>query len=269
MSDWPEVEDALVDIELEKQMDTVRNMVEAASNARQKVKRKLRWPVRKIVVAPENEQVAQAVETLMSVLLEQTNSKEIMILGSDETWDELGLESVPQPKAIGPAFKGDAGKVIAAIGSADIVSMRDALEDSGEYELEIAGETVTITSGMVRFNETIPEHIASAEFSGGLVYVDAMLTREIESEGYAREVIRRLQDMRKELDLDVEERIKAIVLIKDERILDLVLDWEAHIADEVRTKLLVISMDIEPEGDLVKEWDVEGTGMKMSISKIS
>ena len=269
MCDWPEVEDALVDTGLEKQMDTVRNIVEAASNARQKVKRKLRWPVRKIVVAAENEEAAQAVETLMSVLLEQTNSKEIMILGSDETWDELGLEAVPQPKAIGPVFKGDAGKVIAAIGSADVISMRDALEDSGEYELEIAGETVAITSEMVRFNETIPEHIASAEFSGGMVYVDAMLTREMESEGYTREVIRRLQDMRKELDLDVEERIKAIVLIKDERILDLVLDWESHIADEVRTKLLVIGMDVEPEGDLVKEWDVEGTGMKMGISIIS
>jgi len=176
---------------------------------------------------------------------------------------------VPQPKAIGPAFKGDASKVIAAIGSADVISMRDALMDTGECELGIAGETVTITSGMVRFNETIPEHIASAEFSGGLVYVDAMLTREIESEGFTREVIRRLQDMRKELDLDVEERIKAIVLIKDERILDLILDWESHIADEVRTKLLVISIDVEPEGDLVKEWDVEGTGMKMSISKVS
>jgi isoleucyl-tRNA synthetase len=75
--------------------------------------------------------------------------------------------------------------------------------------------------------------------------------------------------MRKELDLDVEERIKAVVLIKDERILDLVLDWESHIADEVRTKLLVIGMDVEPEGDLVKEWDVEGIGMKMGISNIS
>jgi len=82
-------------------------------------------------------------------------------------------------------------------------------------------------------------------------------------------VIRRVQDMRKELDLDVEASIKAVVRIEDERICDLVLDWEAHIAGEVRSKLLIIGIDVEPDGDLVKEWDVEGIGMKMSVSEFS
>ena len=269
MCDWPAAQLELIDTDLEGEMDSIRKVVEAASNARQKVKRKLRWPVSRIVVAPENETVARSVETLRSVLLEQTNSKDVMLLGIGETWDELGAEIIPQSKAIGPAFKGDAGKVIAALGSTDVAALKAAFQSSQEYELEIQGGIATITPGMVDFKETIPEHIATAEFPGGVVYVDALLTREIESEGYAREVIRRVQDMRKELDLDVEASIKAVVRIDDERICDLVLDWEAHIAGEVRSKLLIIGIDIEPDGDLVKEWDVEGISMKMSVSEFS
>ena len=61
---------------------------------------------------------------------------------------------------------------------------------------------------MVTFKDMIPPAIAAAGFSAGDVYVDTELTREIESEGYSREVIRRIQDMRKELDLAVEEEIR-------------------------------------------------------------
>lgn len=264
---WPTIDEPLIDSELEGQMDTIRNIVEASANARQKVKRKLRWPVGRIVIAPENDTVVGAVETLNSVLLEQTNSKEVITLDTGKTWDELGIEVIPKPKALGPVFKGDAGKVMAALGSTDATALQSALQTDGQYELEIPGLTAVITPGMVEFRETIPEHIATADFTGGMVYVDAKLTREIESEGYSREVIRRLQDMRKELDLDVEAPVKAMVLVSDERICDLILDLEAHIAEEVRAKLLVIGIDVLPEGDLVKEWDVEGTFMKMSISK--
>ncbi|NIA03284.1 MAG: isoleucine--tRNA ligase [Nitrospirae bacterium] len=267
MCDWPDVDEAFIDKELETQMEITRNIVEAVSNARQKVKRKLRWPVNKIVVASENENVALALDNMRNVLLEQTNSKDVIILGAGESWDELGIEVVPQQKVIGPAFKGDAKKVVLALGSTDVIALKEALLSDGQYELEIPGETATITSDMVKFQETIPEHVGIAEFSNGRVYVDALLTRELESEGFAREVIRRLQDMRKELDLEVEATVKAMVLIEDERICDLVLDLESYIAGEVRSNLLVIGLDIIPEGELVKEWDVEGTSMKMSISK--
>lgn len=269
MCDWPEAEEAFIDTELEKQMDTVRNIVEAVSNARQKVKRKLRWPVRKIVIAPENESVIAAVNKMRSVLLDQTNSKDVVLLKPGKSWEELKVEAVPQPKAIGPAFKSDAGKVYAALGKSDAGQIRAAILNSGRYDLELPGRTVIITPDMVQFKESIPENIAEAEFSGGMVYVDALLTREIESEGYAREVIRRLQDMRKELDLEVEAVIRAAVLIEDRRINDLVLDWKPHIAGETRAKQLVIGIDVEPQGELVKEWDVEGTIMKMGISKQS
>ncbi len=269
MCDWPVADDTLVDKELESHMKTIQSIVESASNARQKVGRKLRWPVSRIVITPKNEQSASAVNELRSVIMDQTNSKDIVLTGVGETWDELGVEAIPTPSGIGPIFKGDAGKVIGTIKQADATLMKTTLAEIGEFKVTLAdGTSATVTGDMVSFKETLPENVANAEFSGGMVYVDARLNREIESEGFSREVIRRVQDMRKELDLAVDENIKAIIRIDDERVLDLVLDMELFIAKEVRAKVLVIGLDVDATGTLFKDWNVEGVPMHIGITAV-
>lgn len=266
MNDWPVADESLIDKELETHMDMIRSMVEASSNARQKAGRKLRWPVSRIVVSPSSEQVAEAVASLKSVLMDQTNAKDIVLIGVGEPWDELGYEAIPNPSTIGPVYKGDAGKVLAAIKGADVMSLRRSLASSGQAEVDIPGGKATVTPEMVKFEERMPEAVASAEFNAGSVYVDAKLTRELESEGYAREVIRRVQDMRKELDLAVDEGIRAHIRITDQRVLDLVLDLEQHIAKEIRAEVQVIGLDVDANGTLSKDWDVEGVSMSIGIS---
>ncbi|MDD3041406.1 MAG: isoleucine--tRNA ligase [Methanosarcinaceae archaeon] len=268
MCDWPEVNEAYLDPELEAAMTTARSIVEAASNARQKVGRKLRWPVARIVVSPETGAAAVAVKRLSSVLKDQTNSKAIVLTGVGESWDELGLEVIPDPGKLGPVFKRDAGKVSAALKEVDGAVLKKAFAEAGEFELTLAdGSSVTITPEMANFAETLPEGVASAGSSAGLVYVDANLTPELEGEGYSREVIRRLQDMRKELDLIVDENIKAEVRIEDERVMGLVEPLKGLIAEEVRAASFELSSAAEVSGALVKAWDVEGIAMKMGISK--
>jgi isoleucyl-tRNA synthetase len=215
------------------------------------------------VVASKNEIVNQAVITLESVLKEQTNAKEIVTLKIGETWDQLGVEVLPIHAALGPVFKKDAGKVIAQLKTADGRTIKKSILETGSFEL-LAG---IITADMVTFKDLIPPAIASAVFSAGEVYVDTELTREIESEGYSREVIRRIQDMRKELDLAVEEEIRAAVEIKDDRVAVLVLEMKDFIAGEVRARTLMIGPEVEVDGELVKDWDVEDVKMKMGIGR--
>jgi len=263
MCNWQPAKEKFIDVELEKRMDIIREIVEASSNARQKLKRKLRWPVKRIVVAPKNEIVTEAVVSLESVLKEQTNAKEIVSLKVGKIWDQLGVEVLPNHAALGPAFKKDAGKVIAQLKTADGRAIKKAILETGSFELK-AG---VITAEMVTFKDLIPPAIASAIFSAGDVYVDTELTREIESEGYSREVIRRIQDMRKELDLAVEEEIKASVEIKDDRVAVLVLEMKDFIAGEVRARSLMIGPEVEVDGELVKDWDVEDVKMKVGIGR--
>ncbi|MCC7575365.1 MAG: class I tRNA ligase family protein, partial [Methanomethylovorans sp.] len=268
MNDWPVPDESLIDVDLEQQMKLARSIVEAASNARQKVGRKLRWPVGRIVVTPQNETAVSAVKNLREVLMDQTNSKDIVLTELGGSWNELGFSAIPNPGTIGPVFKGDAGKVIAALKQIDAMALKKGLACVQGYELQLAdGNIVKITPDMVNFQETLPEQVASASSSAGIVYVDAKLTRELEAEGYSREVIRRVQDMRKEMDLAVEENIKVIICIDDERVVDLVLDLEQLIASEVRADLQIIGFDVEAQGDLVKDWDVEGISIHIGISR--
>src|SRR5659263_567239 len=241
MCDWQGPNEKFIDIELEKRMDIIREIVEASSNARQKLKRKLRWPVKRIVVVPKNEIVNDAVLALETVLKEQTNAKEIVLLKTGVAWHELGVEVLPNHATLGPAFKKDAGKVIAELKTADGMAIKRAILETGSFELKGG----TITADMVTFKELIPPAIAAGGFSAGDVYVDTGLTREIESEGYSREVIRRIQDMRKELDLAVEEEIRAAVEIKDDRVAVLVVEMKDFIAGEVRAGSLSIGPEVE------------------------
>lgn len=168
----------------------------------------------------------------------------------------------PVPKKIGPVFKGDAQKVIQAIKEADPVKVREGI-DAGEGMVG----PYAITPDMVEFLEKVPEKLVAAEFSSGTVYVDVTLTEDLKAEGYAREIIRRVQDMRKEMDLRVEEKIEASVRMEDEEVLKLVLGMKEHISGEVRAKRLDMGSELEVAGTLVKEWSVEGVEMTIGISR--
>ncbi|MDY6964363.1 MAG: isoleucine--tRNA ligase [Halobacteriota archaeon] len=261
MSNWPEVNEELRDQELEEMMAVAREFVEATSNARQSAKRKLRWPVKRIVISPGNDLAFKTVDQLKQILKGQTNAKEIVLLGVDEEWDELGLEVIPNPKVIGPKFKGRSGEIIKALKEADGKLVKGAISEG----YEVLGEV--ISEDMVDFRESVPEFIAFTESQNGRVYVDVELTEEIESEGYARETIRRLQEMRKEMDLNVEDYISASVSVKDERIARLMGDWEPFISEEIRAKDLKIGNDVTVQSEYVKDWVVEGVEMKLGISR--
>jgi isoleucyl-tRNA synthetase len=124
---------------------------------------------------------------------------------------------------------------------------------------------------MVSFRAEPPEDVASADFdlaldgdrTGGTVYVDTSLTDDIEAEGYARDVVRRIQEMRKRLDLDVDERIRTRIDVDDDRVAGFVDDHRDLIAEETRTAVFDADAD-----DLVEEWDVEGVAVTIGIERL-
>jgi isoleucyl-tRNA synthetase len=163
---------------------------------------------------------------------------------------------------LGPAFGDDAGRVMNALNEARVEEASlDTLEPAVGRALD---EDVQLTDEMVTFRRETPEGVASTEFDAlggsGVVYVDTTLNEDIESEGYAREVIRRVQEMRKELELDLEERIRLDLDVSDDRVAELVREHEDLIADEVRADEFG-SVD---DGHR-KTWDVEGVEMEISI----
>ncbi|MFC4989241.1 isoleucine--tRNA ligase [Saliphagus infecundisoli] len=257
MEDWPEVSDYWTDDELEADVALLRAIEEAGANARQGAGRKLRWPVTRIVVAADDERVAEAVARHEDLLADRLNARAVELVGPGERWGELAYSAEADMSELGPAFGDRAGEVMTSLNEARIEEPDlAALEGAVGEELE---------PEMVSFVTETPEDVAGTAFGidgddRGVVYVDADLTEDIESEGYAREVVRRVQEMRKDLDLDVEERIAVEIAIADDRVADLVRRREELIREEVRADAIG---DVD-EGHRM-EWEIEGVDVELAI----
>jgi isoleucyl-tRNA synthetase len=267
MCDWPEADPSLRDAALEDDIEVVQAVEEAGSNARQQAERKLRWPVPEVVVDAPDDRVADAIERRADLIADRLNAREVSIVGPDEGgWGELAYSAQADMSVLGPAFGDDAGRIMGALNEARIdeptlATLEAAVEDA-------TGMDVALTEEMVEFVTETPEGISGTEFealdSAGVVYVDTSLTEDIESEGYAREVIRRVQEMRKDLDLDIEEEIRVDLDVADDRVADLVREHESLIAEEVRAESFGAVDDGHRE-----TWDVEGIEMTITIEPVA
>jgi isoleucyl-tRNA synthetase len=95
---------------------------------------------------------------------------------------------------------------------------------------------------MVSFVRETPEHVLSSEFTDGAVYVDTERDDALEADGYANEIVRRIQQLRKELDLDIDAKIRTSITVDDEGVEALLDDKMDHIATETRSAEIVDSL---------------------------
>jgi len=266
MCDWPEADEDLRDRELEGDIEVLRAVEEAGSNARQQAERKLRWPVSEVVVDVPDEEAADAVTRRSDLIEDRLNTRTVTVIGPGEGgWGELRYSAEADMSVLGPEFGDDAGRIMNALNEArvsdpDLADLEAAVEES-------VGLDVSLTEEMVEFVTETPEGVSGTEFevgeTAGVVYVDTELTEDIESEGYAREVIRRVQEMRKDLDLDIQAAIRLDLDVGDDRVADLVEQHEDLIANEVRAAEFG-----SVEDGYRKEWDVEGVEMEIAIEEV-
>jgi isoleucyl-tRNA synthetase len=267
MCDWPTLDETLRDPRLEADVTVLRGVEEAGANARQQAERKLRWPVSRVVVAADDEETAAAVDRHRDLLCDRLNAREIQLVDPGEEWGELAYGARADMSILGPEFGSEAGEVMNALNEASVDEQR--LETLEAAVSESLGREVDLTEEMVEFVTRTPEGVEGTTFrvdgvERGVVYVDTALTEDIESEGYAREVIRRVQEMRKDLDLDLETEVRVELDVRDGRVADLVRRHEALIAGEVRAAEF---------GEVVdghrKEWEVEGVTMEIAVEPLA
>ncbi len=276
MEDWT-INDDLIDEDLEKQMNIVRDVIDASIRARDVARYKLRWPVADMTVVSTDEDVLNAVNTLEDVIKDQSNTKEVI---PSSEFDELSFIAKPNLKILGKKLKGDLIVVKTYLENADGNEVKNILDENGE--ISITGpdrqgneKTICLNSDEIIFDSELPEDFVSSEFKGGNVFVNTKITPEILSEAMSRELIRRIQDMRKDMDLDVEANIKVSVT-SSETFKDLVLQQIDLISNEVRANSLTLDIglveDSEVESDKIsskytKNWKIEEENIKIEILK--
>jgi isoleucyl-tRNA synthetase len=159
---------------------------------------------------------------------------------------------------IGPAYGKLTGEIITILNEVELES--PDVEELSKILSESLNKQILITEEMLEFREIFPENVAKSICEFGVIYIDTTLTEEIESEGYTREIIRRIQEMRKEQELIVDQEISVTISIADERILKLIMLHEELIKQEVRATEIT---DMKEMG--MKEWIVEGIPVEIKI----
>ena len=259
MLDW-EFEEEQIDKELESNMDIVREIIEACARARDAARYKLRWPVREIIIVSEDKKVLNAAQSLKNVIMEQANTKDVV---SSDKFEDITINALPNMKTLGPKLRQDVPKVASKLAEDDGAMIIEKLESDGVYVVELEDKTIKLESQDIVFETELPENVGSSDFEGGNVFIDTTLTPEILSEAMARELIRRVQDMRKDLDLDVEANIEVFVNCSN-NFRDIIKNFVDFISHEIRADKFHFGSE---EGDYTKDWKIEDHNLSISIVK--
>ncbi|MEM2943770.1 MAG: class I tRNA ligase family protein, partial [Methanomassiliicoccales archaeon] len=264
MLDWPAADLTRTNDKLESAMKTIQEIVEIVTKERQAQGVKLRWPLRRIIIKANSNEVMNSIKSLESILLSQANVKTIEYVDPGEEWEELILNVVPNPHAIGKVYRQWSSKIAVLLKTRPAKQVKQSVE-KGEYYLGVEGQLLKIEPNMVSFTVSLPPDIIGTKFSAGELYMDFKITPEIEAEGYAREIIRRIQQMRKDAKLDIEEYIK-VQLSASEKIQEFIESHKSYVMNETRARDIVF-VD-EPDGEMVVEWDIEGEKVVIGITSL-
>jgi isoleucyl-tRNA synthetase len=267
MSSWPNSRAGWIDRRLEENMEIVQQVSAASSSARQSKKIKLRQPVARTLIVTDSDKVRRAVKSLRPLFLQQTNSKDIRLVGLAEEEQLKKLIVEPNFKGLGPVFKGDANKVAEALRSTDGRQLFEALQADKSYTLKVNDRDYKVTGQMVSFKEEMPENFAMGSFDDGRVYIDLTIPKELVREGFVREIVRRLQEMRKRLDLPVDAFVEAYVTVPDPQRLEWLEDERGYLMEEVRAEILhLLRPDQEkPKASAEENWRIEGHMFQMGL----
>ncbi|MDL2315107.1 isoleucine--tRNA ligase [Bacteroidales bacterium OttesenSCG-928-C19] len=250
---FPEANPALIDNALEERMQMAQKISSMVLSLRKRTNNRVRQPLAKIMIPVATENIKQQIEKVSNLILSEVNVKAIEFLSQDN--NVLVKKIKPNFKTLGPKY----GKIMKAIQQELSIFTQEQIgqiEISKEYKLTIENEVVDLTIEDVEIiTQDIPGWVVLNE--GNLtVALDVTVTPELKQEGIARELINRIQNIRKESDFDVTDKI-LVDLEQHEEINDAVKSHYDYICSETLTKELKLVEKVEngnrQEIDLVEE----------------
>lgn len=228
---------------------------------RRKVNLKVRQPLQTLLVPVMNEHQRKALEAVMDVILSEVNVKEMKIVDNAESG--LVKKVKADFKKLGPRY----GKIMKDLGRA-ITSMDAAaiseLEGNGEYKFaSLPGEPVVTLDDVEITTEDIPGWQVS---NAGLMTValDVTVTPELRNEGMARELVNRIQNIRKESDFDITDKVK-VELQDVPEVREALKDFGTYLAEQVLANDVVLVEELE--GDGVIELDIDGRKINARVTR--
>ncbi|HEY63272.1 MAG TPA: isoleucine--tRNA ligase, partial [Caldilineae bacterium] len=264
LTDWPQPAAEAIDRELLADMALARHVVTLGHSARNNAGIKLRQPLaRALVVLPDPEQEEQ-LERLADIVADELNVKALEV--TTEEADLVTYRLLPDNRKLGPRFGRKFPAVRQALAEVDATAAVRTLRAGQPLTLTVDGEEVELAADEVLIQTTPRTGFAVAADEGITVAVDTTLDEKLLHEGLAREVVRRIQNLRKEAGFAIEDRI----------ITEYAADGPlaaaiAAFADFIKNETLSVQLreTDQPAGEAVRELKVDGHRLVLSLRRIA
>ena len=199
---FPEAEEALIDTDLEEKMELVRTIVTLGRGEREKEKIKVRQPLSEILVDSRYE---EQIGDMVQLIMEELNVKAVVFEKNMDTYMNYSLK--PDFRKAGPVLGGKVKEFGKALAAADAKEVIARLGADDKIVLSLGGEDTEIPGDLIEVRVTAKEGFAVGTDRGVFVILGTQLTPELISEGLARELISKVQQMRKQKNLEMMDNI--------------------------------------------------------------
>jgi isoleucyl-tRNA synthetase len=256
LCDFPVANEEYIDKELEANMDEVLKIVVIGRACRNSANIKNRQPIGKMYVKAENE----LSDFYKEIIEDELNVKTVEFTDDVRAYSSYSFK--PQLKTVGPKYGKLLGQIRQALTCIDGNNAMDELNAKGMLEFDFAGEKVELTKEDLLIEIAQTEGFESGSDNGITVVLDTNLTEELIEEGFMREIISKIQTMRKEADFEVMDKIT--VYAKDNaKIADLL----SKNAEEVKNDVLATDIIFDDMQGYSKEWNINGENVVLGVKK--
>lgn len=241
LADFPLYADNFVDKSLESRMEKAQTISSLVLSLRKKEMIKVRQPLQKVMIPVLDAKQKEEIEAVAELIKAEVNVKEIELM--DDASGVLVKQIKPNFKALGPRFGKDMNLISKEIQNFSQEQINE-MDKTGNLDIVISGKSITLTSADVEISSQDIEGWLVANSNGITVALDITITDELRKEGIARELINRIQNIRKDSGFEVTDRIK--VYLQDNDILEqAVRTNEDYIKSETLTDELIFKSEIE------------------------
>lgn len=263
LTTWPVFDEVLIDDNLNRDMTLVMKLASVGHAARNKANRKVRQPLAEAAFSVGSADERRVIQAYADLLEDELNVKQVRAL--DTTGEAVAYSLNPLPKQLGQKYSSRFPAIRKALLAMDPEPAARLLLEGQPVELVVDGETFGIQPDEVEVRVQAREGYAVASEGAYLAALITDLTPELVREGLAREFVRRVQDLRKQADLDISDRIR-LYYTATPSLNEAVVDFKDYIMLETLT--IELQEAVPPEEAVVTQAEFDGEQLTVALLKV-